>query len=714
MQPRGPPLAERSAAVLRDRQEDLVERWEDAVRKAPAGPRLEGPSLRDHVTEILDRVASILAPRSGPDGDPRDHGRTRASQGVGVVPVLVELGILRQVVLDAWAADGALEIQAVRALDRVLDESAIEAARRITESHEQFFRGIDAISRASLEAGSTDELLRKLLEEIVRTSAAVDAAAIFLRQGDELVVRAAVGSDEEFEHARPLRVGQGFLGTVAAEARPIVVDEPEAHPLPSRGELVRGDLRVVYGVPLVRDGEVIGVAEMGSLHAHQLKPEDRRLFESMASRAALAVARQLALDEDRRHREELALLSRLSRSLVERMDLEERLQRAAEALVPALADCCAVVLVEEGKPRRIALQSTDAGREAISREIAEIPVDPQAARGLGRVLREGTAECVADVQAELGDDPAWKEEARALFRRAEVRSYLVVPLSIPSGIIGALALGRKAHRAPFDESSRELVLEIGGRIAVAVENARLFANARREALLRERVLAVVSHDLRNPLSAVVMGAARIEGKDTGREDLLRVTGAIRRAARRMERLIADLVDASVIQSGRLSVSPQPHAPGELVREAVDAMKPHAQERGLSLGTTAAPDLPPVLADRDRVLQVLGNLLSNALDVTPPGGRIDVRAEIGEGAVRFSVSDTGPGLAPGEAERVFEPYRRGSAAAYKGTGLGLAIASGIVAAHRGEIGVESRAGKGATFWFTLPLADGAAASQPAPQ
>jgi signal transduction histidine kinase len=237
---------------------------------------------------------------------------------------------------------------------------------------------------------------------------------------------------------------------------------------------------------------------------------------------------------------------------------------------------------------------------------------------------------------------------------------------------------------------------------VAVDNARLFAKARREALLREQILAIVSHDLRNPLSAVVMGAGRIEAKEADREEILRVTGAIRRAARRMERLISDLVDVASIQSGRLSVSPQPRPPGDLVREAVDAMKPLAQQRGLSLGGNAT-DLPDVLADHDRILQVFGNLLSNALDVTPQGGRVEVRAVLRGPAVRFSVSDTGPGLAPGEAEHVFEPYRRGSAAGYKGTGLGLAIASGIVAAHGGEIGVDSEPGRGATFWFTLPAA-----------
>jgi signal transduction histidine kinase len=695
--PRG---IERRAAALRQRRERVVSIWEDAVRASPSGPRLDGPSLRDHVTEILDRVASILAPHQGIDGDPKDHGRTRASQGVDVASVITELGILRRLVLELWAADGPLELEAIRALDRVIDEATTEAARRITETHDTFFRGVDAISRVSLEARDADELLRRLLEEIVRTSPAVDAAVFLLRQGDLLAVRAAVGGVDEAGQARPLRVGEGFAGRVAAEARPILLEDAGGDGAASDA-LLRPDIRAVYGVPLVHQGEVIGVAEMGSLHATGLRPEDRRLFESMASRASLAVARQLALDRERRRREELAVLSRLSRNLVERMGLEDRLQHAADALVPAFADWCSVVLVEDGKPRRVALESSDPAQVSAAGELADLRIDPQAARGVGRVLREGAPELVPDLE----DEPAagWPDDARALFRRLGFRSYLVVPLAIPSGIIGALALGTSASGRRFDAGSLDLAVEIGGRLAVAVENARLFENARREAALREHVLAVVSHDLRNPLAAVVMGTARIEAKDTGRADVLRVTGAIRRAARRMERLIADLIDVAAVQSGRLSVSPQPQRPGELVREALEAVRAIAQERGLALEASAGPELPAAHADRDRVLQVLVNLLSNAVDVTPPGGRVELRAEADGRAVRFSVSDTGPGLEPDEVAHVFEPYRRGNAPGYRGTGLGLAIASGIVAAHGGSIGVDAVPGKGATFWFTLPVA-----------
>jgi signal transduction histidine kinase len=701
--PMTPPAAlERRAAALRERREQIVERWERAVRASPLGPRLDGPALRDHVPDVLDRVASLLSPRQGLDGEPREHGRTRASQGVAIVSVLAELAVLRRVVLDLWATDGALELEAVHALDLVVDEAASEAARRIGEVHDAFFRGVDAISRASLESRDTGELLRRFLEEIVRTASAVDAAVILLREGDRLVVRAAVGGSVDLAGGRAQRVGEGFAGKVAAEGRPALLEDASRDPLAAGDALPRRDLRALYGVPLVHGSEVLGVALMGSARATGLEPEDRRLFESMVSRASLAVERQLAIDQERRHREELALLSRLSRDLVERMELSERLRRVVQSLVPAFADWCAVVVSDGAGVREVAVHAAEPGRAELARGLLARGIDLGAERGVARVLRDRAVELVGDAPAPAragGGD----EAALAGLRRLGLRSYLAVPLLTPAGVIGALAFGTVGARPALDEGSTQLALELGRRVAVAIENARLFENARREAALREHVLAVVSHDLRNPLSAVVMGASRLEAAEASRETLLRITGAIRRSARRMERLISDLLDVAAVQSGRLSVAPQPGSPAELVREAVEALKASAEQRGIALEAAAAAELPPVRADHDRILQVLGNLLSNALDVTPAGGRVDVRVETEDDSVRFVVTDTGPGLAPEDAERVFEPYRRGSAPGYKGTGLGLAIAQGIVAAHGGRIGVERAADRGAAFWFTLPVA-----------
>lgn len=337
--------------------------------------------------------------------------------------------------------------------------------------------------------------------------------------------------------------------------------------------------------------------------------------------------------------------------------------------------------------------------------VEQVSLDLEAERGVGRVLREGVPDLIPDVEAVPEGEAPLPADIQEILRELRIRSYLSVPLWRDTGVVGALCFGTRAGRR-FDERSVRFGVELARRISLALENTRLLEAARREADAREQVLAVVSHDLRTPLSTILMNTRSIElaappGEDG---DLLRRTAeSVRRAAGRMERLIGDLLDVAAIQGGSLTVSAAARPPGELVQEAADAMGTIAREKGISVEVDVSPGLPPVLADHDRVLQVLSNLFSNAVKVTPPGGTISLRAGLREGAVRFAVADTGPGIPEEERAQLFEPYRRGSSAEYQGTGLGLAISRGIVAAHRGSIGVESEPGTGATFWFTLPLA-----------
>ena len=426
---------------------------------------------------------------------------------------------------------------------------------------------------------------------------------------------------------------------------------------------------------------------------------------------AVAAAAQVAADARERffsaRARELALLARVSDELAARPELTAQLDRAAELAVPDFADWSALVLLEPGaKLRRIAVHTADADRRALAREVLErYPIDLEAPRGLGRVLREGETQLVAEADCRFPELVGGTAEGRAFLERLAIRSYLAVPLRGPAGVIGAFAFGMSTSGRCFDERSVPIAVELARRAALAIENARLLETARREARAREEILAIVSHDLRTPLSAIRMGAHRLQAvAGSAPAEALRAIGeVIQRSAGRMERLIGDLLDVAAVQAGRLTVDPAPLRPGELVRETVESMQGVVRDHGVELDVDAAPELPLVRADHDRILQVLGNLVSNAVKVTEAGGRIGVRADARESAVRFAVSDTGPGIAPDELERIFEPYRRGAEAAYRGTGLGLAIARGIVEAHGGRIGVESDPGAGSTFWFTLPLA-----------
>jgi len=241
--------------------------------------------------------------------------------------------------------------------------------------------------------------------------------------------------------------------------------------------------------------------------------------------------------------------------------------------------------------------------------------------------------------------------------------------------------------------------------ALATENARLFEEAQRAVTAREQILAVVSHDLRNPLSTILLAAEVLAkaGEGTEQEACSSSLARITRSAQRMLRLIDDLLDFANIEAGRLAIKRGPCDPEPLIREVLASFEDAAQQARLSLAGSVEPGLPALYCDRDRILQVLSNLVGNATKATAPGGHVTLRAEARGPDLLFVVSDDGHGVGVEVARHLFERYWRGAEAAHAGSGLGLAIARGIVDAHGGRIWVESEPGHGASFLFTVPTA-----------
>jgi signal transduction histidine kinase len=182
----------------------------------------------------------------------------------------------------------------------------------------------------------------------------------------------------------------------------------------------------------------------------------------------------------------------------------------------------------------------------------------------------------------------------------------------------------------------------------------------------------------------------------------------------MDRLIQDLLDASRLQGGRrLAVESAAVDLRAVLDEVCQAMAVRRQSSLQKVVCEVATELPPVRADRDRLLQVLGNLIDNALRFTPEGGQVTVRARVEDAAARVEVADSGPGIPEAHRRHLFEPFWQARQAGRHSAGLGLAIAKGIVEAHGGHIGVDSMEGRGSTFWFTVPLARRAEDLPPAP-
>jgi PAS domain S-box-containing protein len=239
----------------------------------------------------------------------------------------------------------------------------------------------------------------------------------------------------------------------------------------------------------------------------------------------------------------------------------------------------------------------------------------------------------------------------------------------------------------------------------AEREARLVAE--HASRLRDEVLGVVSHDLRNPLSAISMCARALE-EELGSADrrALELAATIKEAANWMQRMIRDLLDVASIEGGRLSIESKPSDVVITVIKAVEVFEELARERSIELVCDVPDRLPIVHADGDRLLQVLSNLLGNAIKFTHANGTVTVRAVENGNDIVVSVVDTGAGIPVEELPLVFDRFWQAKrSSGVRGSGLGLAIAKGIVAAHKGRIWVESEVGRGSAFHFTLPAING---------
>lgn len=290
----------------------------------------------------------------------------------------------------------------------------------------------------------------------------------------------------------------------------------------------------------------------------------------------------------------------------------------------------------------------------------------------------------------------------------------IAPERPPAGV-SPLLLEIRARLLEVDPErrgiARGIVDDIDRALAAAAEQgaasrsepprAEPIPGSERGVRLEEDIVAVVSHDLRSPLHTVQFSADMLlraaPPDDRSRPRLV----AIARAAERMRRLVDDLLDLSILVAGRLSLVPAPESTRALLEEAVESQQARAAEKSLSLRHDLGAEPPGVVCDRERVLQVLSNLIDNAIKHTGPGGSVTLSAVARPTVVELSVRDTGAGIPEAEAERVFERYWQAARTAQRGVGLGLAIAKAIVEAHGGRIAVASRPAEGSTFSFTLP-------------
>jgi signal transduction histidine kinase len=395
-------------------------------------------------------------------------------------------------------------------------------------------------------------------------------------------------------------------------------------------------------------------------------------------------------------------LGEASRILAESLDSEETLRSIAHLAVPDIADLCIIDLVGDGGTLvRVATEHRDAGRAGLASQLHSNPPKEDSVSGAPFVVRTGRTEYVPRISDSLLQQREQDPERLRILRSLELNSTICAPLVARGRLLGAITLMTELGRELTTDDVR-MTENLAGRAATAIANARIYDDAQRALRAREEILAIVTHDLRTPLATVMTAASLLATADAEAPHADRIrqrAETIQRAAHHMSRLVRDLTDLAQIDAGRLAIEKEVQDPGRLVCEAVETLEPIVSRRDSTLRCEVGADLPAVACDRERIVQVISNLVENASKVG--AGTITIRVDSRHRELVFSVADTGPGIRAEDLPHMFNRYWRGRNADYKGTGLGLPISYGIVKAHGGHMWIESTVGAGSTFYFSIP-------------
>jgi len=436
-------------------------------------------------------------------------------------------------------------------------------------------------------------------------------------------------------------------------------------------------------------------------------------FPAEASISKLEAGRKTLLtialrDITERKRTEMAqqVLAEAGAVLSQSLNYKQTLTTIAELVVHHIGDMCIVDMIEEdARIERLTVAHADPTKAAACEVLAQLSLET--GHLLGRSPLETTQALVFDdIDPEILEATVQDDDQRRMLREIAPRSAIVVPLLSADRVLGDLVLASsRPHRyGPHDLG---LLTELARRASLAIENARLYAAAQRAARARDDMMGIVAHDVRSPLHAIRLAAQMLERKlaKAGLADGQKNVENILISVGRANRLIEDLLDITRLEAEAMTLSCSALAPLPVVIEGLDAQRLTAAEASLELRIEIAEELPAIWADRHRLLQVLENLIGNAIKFTPEGGRVTIAAAARPREVVFAIADTGAGISPQSLPHVFDRFWQAGRAERHGAGLGLPICKGIVEAHGGRIWVESTLDRGTTFFFTIPAAPG---------
>jgi PAS domain S-box-containing protein len=651
----------RLADFLRERAEEILTHWEREVMKVRSARKLTRPLLLDHLPDfIADLAVYVDGLRHGkndapPDANPRIHALERLEVGYDLAEVVEEYAVLRRCITELAFADHAPALRSgeLPRLHEAIDHAISTSVVRYTEARERTLRALDRISSAALVHHDVESLLPSTLDAFLATTAAVDTVALSLIEDGELRVRAAFGYPAPGPLGKPI-TAESFCSRIERLRTPLFLSDASADAAIARSATCAPGTRALYGVPLILGEDLLGVAVMGSRSAYDFSQEDQFLFRTMVHRAASLIA-QARLDQQLR---------------AHVAELEAVLESIPEAVY--VGDASGIRRANRAALDMLGYDSI----EELSRTVETLTDEVQTRRLDGTPMKSGEH---IFLQA-LGGRQA---QGDLRVRNRKTHEDIIIhssaaPIRMGDEILGAVAVNTDITQRMHEETELREALEY-----------------------RDRMLGVLSHDLRNPLGVITTSASLLQLGHLDDQQKRAVARMVSNA-NRIERMVHDLLDytRSRLERG-LPVAPEKGDLRVLCQQVVENMQVLHPGRAILLefqGSTLAR------FDPDRALQVVSNLLGNALRYSEAGTPVSVCLRGATEGLWLSVHNRGEPIAPSVLPRLFEAFVRGvpdESGRSAGLGLGLYIVRQIVEAHRGRVEVDSTLQSGTTFRVLWP-------------
>ncbi|MBP1634107.1 MAG: luxQ 3, partial [Acidobacteria bacterium] len=642
----------------------------------------------------------------------------------------------------AAAVFGVDRVQRRRVLGKERERSRLletqlraEAAEALAQSEQERTKTVEQLSEIGKEITSSldvDTIFARLYERVNQfADATVFGVGIYdpeqrlieyrlaFEEGKRYKPYTRDASDKDqfpvwcIEHRKPV-----FVNDVAAEYGRYISRYQDTPRTLEDGSVSRAPASLIY-LPLLRQDRVLGVITIQSFRKNAYSEYHLNLLQNLAAFTSIALDNANAyrqLDGQAREIEqraaELATINNISRALASELDLDALIQLVGDQVRQVFGAQIAYLALLDRATGTIYF------RYGYGDAFAPLPL------GTGmtsRILQTGEPLLINE---DIGARTAALNITRS---GAAAKSYLGVPIPVGNDVIGVLSVQSTEEEGRFSDADLRLLTTIAASVGVAIHNARLFEEARQARAAAEEAdaaksafLSTVSHELRTPLTSVLGFAKIIKKRLEDRvfplltTDDRKVRQTIQQVGEnldvvvsegeRLTKLIDDVLDLAKIEAGKLEWHMETVAVSDIVDRAASATSSLFAQKNLAFVRDVAPDLPPVLGDADRLLQVVINLISNAVKFTDTGS-VTCRARLQDDGIAVSVVDTGMGIAPADQPKVFEKFKQVGDTLTdkpKGTGLGLPICREIVEHHGGRIWVESELGRGSSFSFVLPV------------